>query len=1084
MEKKFFKYVLLGVFALSLSVTFVGCKDYDDDIKDLQEQLNKKASIDELTSKVAALQTSVDAARSEATTAKTEAAAAVTKAEAALKAAQEGGGGVDEAALANAVKDAKDALQAQIDKLASLDAVDTKIAALEEKLKSDFITSEDISALSGEVEALAAEVMALVGHRLTSLSVIATTHINGIAAIKLVTLKYIPQVKIALTSHTPIDKAVHATHPVLDHKDGTGSAKYISLTDKNLAYFHVSPSLGVTDSDIELPSFECIESENITRAGVTIKNNTPIEPVSYGIDKNVLTVKFKKTVSDPIGTKGDAHGAGKKENFWMASLKAPIAAKNYTEAEKAAYDEDGTKVYVNSEYVRIEEFTQAPYLVNSKTNFSLPIVGDFADETQTTTADGTFYVHYHDSVCVYESEAKELIAEKLLYNKEFDLKTLVKVCVTDIDDFKTSHANHEDFVDYADYGLAFRFYLATKPYITLGGPEGNTNKTDQQQFAKIDSPENGMISSKVYTVGETSATAVGREPIVRIELIDTNNGNALIAVRYLKIKWVEEKVDVTPRELEFSYPDSIYYCANYRGLIGTVAMNEIIYHGAQDGGMTKEDFHRIYTVFDGTTGAGQGTVKDIRNTEAGVDSYNILWTLTHTDIVTKYPVWASQETMDFSKVCYYKDPNGVYPTLEITLKRTIYKPVFSLWGYDGRYWKNNNQWDIFNVNPIVYDTEEFNPAWNVNGDNKNNPTCNIYTDLLNGFLDDKGVKPVTGAGGAIWYKDTEGKNEPKTREGKKYYYSAFYPTTGGTNLGVKAGTYADDGVRFIFDAEKLATGAYVYDFFDGTTTVKKNATINSDGTILYVGGTTDAHIAARIINNIDNLRPDRTELTYNIRLEEADPDALPYMGANPTEAAKAIVGKNVPIKLVADLCDDAHLAAAHTVNIKDYDAFIIDPLHVKEGTTENFTDATVGGSTINVKGAFTYLSWNADEKGNYYPVSNASDASALAKALWNFYEVVPGEWMTGQIKSNLKLVSGNLIPTEGVMDGPLPSNTSVVYDAGKEELTYNNYSGTPVNWDYKLYIPVKFGYKWKTFTKTFVVDVKKNAGTPAETPVQ
>lgn len=66
--------------------------------------------------------------------------------------------------------------------------------------------------------------------------------------------------------------------------------------------------------------------------------------------------------------------------------------------------------------------------------------------------------------------------------------------------------------------------------------------------------------------------------------------------------------------------------------------------------------------------------------------------------------------MSFSKVCYYSDPTGAYPTLKITLTRTIYKPVFNLWGYDGRYWKNDNEWSTFNVNPIVYNTEESNPA--------------------------------------------------------------------------------------------------------------------------------------------------------------------------------------------------------------------------------------------------------------------------------------------------------------------------------------------------------------------------------------
>ncbi|MCS2842693.1 hypothetical protein NXV51_00800 [Bacteroides uniformis] len=40
----------------------------------------------------------------------------------------------------------------------------------------------------------------------------------------------------------------------------------------------------------------------------------------------------------------------------MASLKAPIAAENYTAAEKKAFDEQGTiRLYVNSEYVRLHE---------------------------------------------------------------------------------------------------------------------------------------------------------------------------------------------------------------------------------------------------------------------------------------------------------------------------------------------------------------------------------------------------------------------------------------------------------------------------------------------------------------------------------------------------------------------------------------------------------------------------------------------------------------------------------------------------------------------------------------------------------
>ena len=45
MRKKFVKVMLFGALALTVSASFVGCTDYDDDIKNLQEQIdniNKK----------------------------------------------------------------------------------------------------------------------------------------------------------------------------------------------------------------------------------------------------------------------------------------------------------------------------------------------------------------------------------------------------------------------------------------------------------------------------------------------------------------------------------------------------------------------------------------------------------------------------------------------------------------------------------------------------------------------------------------------------------------------------------------------------------------------------------------------------------------------------------------------------------------------------------------------------------------------------------------------------------------------------------------------------------------------------------
>lgn len=46
-------------------------------------------------------------------------------------------------------------------------------------------------------------------------------------------------------------------------------------------------------------------------------------------------------------------------------------------------------------------------------------------------------------------------------------------------------------------------------------------------------------------------------------------------------------------------------------------------------------------------------------------------------------------------------------------------------------------------------------------------------------------------------------------------------------------------------------------------------------------------------------------------------------------------------------------------------------------------------------------------------------------------------------------------------------------------MVYYNYSGTPVNKEYIIYIPVTFTYKWKTFVYNVAVTVKPNPGTPS-----
>ena len=78
MNKKYLSVVLFGALLAASAGTFTSCKDYDDDIKGLQEQIDKSGStITDLQTQLTTLKAAAEAAQATADAAK---AAAVTHA--------------------------------------------------------------------------------------------------------------------------------------------------------------------------------------------------------------------------------------------------------------------------------------------------------------------------------------------------------------------------------------------------------------------------------------------------------------------------------------------------------------------------------------------------------------------------------------------------------------------------------------------------------------------------------------------------------------------------------------------------------------------------------------------------------------------------------------------------------------------------------------------------------------------------------------------------------------------------------------------------------------------------------------------
>lgn len=138
MKRKLFSAILFGALLTASTSGLTSCKDYDDDISNLQSQIDKLATADQLSAKVSEMQAAISAAQSAA---EAKAAAAQTVADAAKAAA---GDAAAAAKAAQSTADAAAAAAAEVQK-----AADKAIADLEAKAA----TKDELKAAADAAEA-------------------------------------------------------------------------------------------------------------------------------------------------------------------------------------------------------------------------------------------------------------------------------------------------------------------------------------------------------------------------------------------------------------------------------------------------------------------------------------------------------------------------------------------------------------------------------------------------------------------------------------------------------------------------------------------------------------------------------------------------------------------------------------------------------------------------------------------------------------------------------------------------------------------------------------------------------------------
>lgn len=451
--------------------------------------------------------------------------------EAAGKALEESFQAKFDAALASAGLVTEDALKAKIDEAAA--AMDQKIAdAIAKAMENNGEVSIDIAK---ELAAAVEQIAQYLHGRLTSLLIVPDLYEDGIETVEFKTLAY--------TEWTKSDKEAYT-------QKGNKTFTTSYLTQK--VNYTVGPKVVATE-DIEKPVFVFNEAE--TRAA------TPaLEVVDYAIKGGVLTVDVVKRAA--MATVNNV-----EPMIWIGALEAPIAAAHLMEGEEGAV--------VRSDWAKFKEYSVVPYIASLiDCNEAKPIA------KFTCTANG------HDHFSATYEDAKEADPSQYAnYNAELNLTEMVTGCYMEDGD-----AVEFTKAQMAKSGLALNFVAPTEPYTI------ETNNTDQQKFIKVYERDGVWYAkAKLPSGAENNEAAIDKQPIVRVELIDTNNNNAIVDVRYFKVEWTQ----VVAEPVEFGVIKSFNYTLCNCDFFGTITWDEFvteILSEYTDEGMSYSEFYTYYNL--------------------------------------------------------------------------------------------------------------------------------------------------------------------------------------------------------------------------------------------------------------------------------------------------------------------------------------------------------------------------------------------------------------------------------------------------------------------------------------------------------
>ena len=312
---------------------------------------------------------------------------------------------------------------------------------------------------------------------------------------------------------------------------------------------------------------------------------------------------------------------------------------------------------------------------------------------------------------------------RVAYDGKLDLSKIVRTIIRT--DSKTTarkaddHTVYEDFIKKdgvkTDFNIKYEFELVD--YVA------GTNTTSESQHAYLNGGEFIPCGTTDGVRNNTTdITSVGRRPLVRVTVVDTNDKNKVILVGFIKLEIVKttgyKKTDkFTDWTVDFGCADQV----------NTTLWSQMVDNVIKISDLTKEEFCKMYELhknasgeavqygFDGTNFAPAtsvfGTVREITDAVPGTTTDVLRWSLGTKPMSAIY-----QGSADHTKTIWvryiYKGttPTSIYEGIYVRLDVKVLKPAATVGVKLDEYWFNNKANAKINVR-APHSVKPWNPIY-------------------------------------------------------------------------------------------------------------------------------------------------------------------------------------------------------------------------------------------------------------------------------------------------------------------------------------------------------------------------------------